>query len=239
MKNLLVGMAIAVACFNPIDTIAAPVVRVIKQTQAGGESATLQTINVWNGHGVSISFYKVGETIQRAWLDDPSQILIDTDGCLEGINQNCQNPGAGLIHLRRIKKVNISGLPQTPTTLLTIITQTSSGERKAYSFRVTTSNGEPKYSQVVIKNDVAVKQNTVPKFQPLVNTFKTTRNIKNGISVAIQNKWINSNDQLHQRLEQLINYLQQGNELSIAAEKASVSMKLVNKLISLGTNSQN
>lgn len=241
MKNLLVATAIAVACFYPIDTIAAPVVRVIKQTQANGESATLQTINVWNGHGVSISFYKVGETIQRVWLDDPSQILIDTDGCLEGIDQNCQNNSAGLIHLRRIKKVNIPGLPQTPSTLLTIITQTSSGERKVYSFRVAINNGKPQYSQVVIKNDVAVEQQKVfiPQFQPLVNTFKTTRNIKNGIAVAIQNKWINSNDQLHQRLEQLINYLQQGDELSIAAEKASVSMELVNKLISVGTNSQN
>lgn len=238
MKNLLICGAIALVCMTPISTIAAPVVRAIKQTQASGESATLQTINVWNGHGVSISFYEVEETIKRVWLDDPSQILIDTDGCLEGIEQDCQNPGAGLIHMRRIEKVKVPGLPHTSSTLLTIITQTSTGERKAYSFRVATDSGKPKYSQVVIKNDVAAeeKKAPVPQLQPLVSTLKTTQNIRNGIAVAIRKKWINPNDELHQRLEQLTNYVQQGNELSTAAAQASVSMQLVNKLISLGTS---
>lgn len=239
MKKLLLASTVAVICFNPLTAIAAPVVRTIKQTQASGEAATLQTINVWNGHGVSISFYEVGETIKRVWLDDPSQILVDTDGCLEGIDQNCQNSSAGLIHLRRIEKVKIPGLPQAANTLLTIITQTSNGERKVYSFRVATNSGKPEYSQVVIKNDVAVEEKKIPQFQPLVNTFKTTRNLKNGIAVAIRNKWINPHDQLHQRLSQLINYVQLGDQLSTAAEKASVSMQLVNKLISLGTDSQN
>jgi hypothetical protein len=239
MKNLLICGAIGIVCMTPISAIAAPVVRTIKQTQVSGESAKLQTINVWNGHGVSVSFYEVGEVIKRVWIDDPSQILVDTDGCLEGIDQNCQNPGAGLIHLRRIKKINIPGLPQTPNTLLTIITQASTGERKAYSFRVAASNGTPKYSQVVIINDVAVeeKKAPVPQLQPLVSTLKTTQNIRNGIGVAIRKKWINSNDELYQRLEKFIIFLYMGDEISTAAEKASVSMELVNKLISLGTNS--
>ncbi|MCC5618212.1 hypothetical protein LC605_24630 [Nostoc sp. CHAB 5836] len=239
MKKLMLLVAFAL-CFLPTEAIAQSTVRTIKQSQVSGESATLQTINVWNGHGVSIYFYEVGETIKRVWLDDPSQILVDTDGCLEGIETNCQNSSAGLIHLRRIEKVKIPGLPQAPNTLLTIITQTSNGERKVYSFRVATNNGSPKYSQVIIKNDVAVEENQVfiPQLQPLVNTFKTTRNIKDGIAVAIRNRWINPHDQLHQRLQKLINYVQQGDELSTAAQKASVSMELVNKLISLGTDSQ-
>ncbi|WP_225895597.1 hypothetical protein [Dendronalium phyllosphericum] len=124
-------LALAIAV-TPLSTIAAPVVRTIKQSQASGTTAKLQTINVWNGHGVAISFYEIGETIKKVWLDDPSQILLDTDGCLEGLDQNCPNPGAGLIHLRRIKRVNIPGLPQTSTTLLTVITQSSTGERKAW-----------------------------------------------------------------------------------------------------------
>lgn len=237
MKNLLIYGALAVVCFNPVSAIAAPapVVRTIQQTQASGESAKLQTINVWNGHGVAISFYEVGETIKKVWLDDPSQILLDTDGCLEGIDQDCQNPGAGLIHLRRIKKVNIPGLPQTPSTLLTIITQTPTGERKAYSFRVATNSGKPKYSQVVIKNDVEEKKAPIPQLQPLAVNFKTTRDIRNGIAIAIKKKWINSNDELHQRLEKFIIRLYMGDEISTAAEKASVSMELVNKLINLGS----
>jgi len=239
VKSLILTGAIAVVCLNPIGAIASKVVRTIKQTQASGNNATLQTINVWNGHGVVISFYEVGETIKRAWIDDPGQILIDTDGCLEGINQNCQNPGAGVIHLRRINRVNIPGLPQTPTTLLTVITQSSTGERKTYSFRVATSNSTPQYSQVVITNDVIAQQKMpIPQLQPLATTFETVRNIRNGLAVAIRNKWLKPQDELHQRLQQLITYLQQGDNLSTAADKAVISQELVNKLITLGSSSR-
>ncbi|MBD2615835.1 hypothetical protein H6G94_32075 [Nostoc punctiforme FACHB-252] len=241
MKKFLIGIhcAIAVACV-PLCTIAAPVVRTIKQTQASGTTARLQTINVWNGHGVAISFYEIGETIKKVWLDDPSQILLDTDGCLEGLDQNCRNPGAGLIHLRRINRVNIPGLPQTSTTLLTVITQSSSGERKAYSFRLATSNGNPKYSQVVIKNDVVREQTTPkPQLQSLVKTQQTINQIRGGIVVAIKSGWINQQDELHQRLQNLIGYLQAGDDISTAAKAASVSQELVNKLIALSNSSDN
>ncbi|MFN6568202.1 hypothetical protein [Dendronalium sp. ChiSLP03b] len=244
MKNLLgaialraVPLAIIVACCHPIDALASPVVRTIKQTQASGQFAKLQTINVWSGHGVVISFYEVREKIQRVWLDDPSQILIDTDGCLKGIDQDCPNPGAGLIHLRRIKKVNIPGLPQTPSTLLTVITQTESGERKAYSFRLAASSGSPKYSQVVIINDVVNQDKKVPSLQPLVITFKNVRELRNGLNIAIRNKWLRPSDELHQRLQRLITYLQQGMDINTAADKAVVSIQLVHKLTALGSSS--
>ncbi|MEJ1932662.1 hypothetical protein WDZ92_20710 [Nostoc sp. NIES-2111] len=239
MKNLLIGIAtaIAVACV-PLSSIAAPVVRTIRQQEASGTTAKLQTINVWNGHGVAISFYETGETIKKVWLDDPSQILIDTDGCLSGLDQNCPNPGAGLIHLRRIKRVNIPGLPQTSTTLLTVVTQSSSGERKTYSFRLATSNGTPKYSQVVIKNDVAREQTTfTPQLSPLVKTQQTINQIRGGIALAIKNGQMNYQDELHKRLQKLIGYLQSGDDISTAASKASVSQELVNKLMTLSNSS--
>jgi hypothetical protein len=241
MKKFLIGipLALTVACI-PLSTIAAPVVRTIKQTQASGQGAILQTINVWNGHGVAISFYELGETIKKVWLDDPSQILLDTDGCLEGLEENCSNPGAGLIHLRRILRVNIPGIPQTSTTLLTVVTQSSSGERKTYSFRLATSNGTPKYSQVAIKADVAREQITPkPQLQSLVKTQQTINQIRGGIVVAIKSGWILQQDELHQRLQKLIGYLQSGDNISTAANKASVSQELVNKLIALNNNSDN
>ncbi|MGF1937622.1 MAG: hypothetical protein RM347_025070 [Nostoc sp. ChiQUE02] len=241
MKKFLIGipLALAFACV-PLSTIAAPVVRTIKQTQASGQGAILQTINVWNGHGVAISFYELGETIKKVCLDDPSQILLDTDGCLEGLEENCSNPGAGLIHLRRILRVNIPGIPQTSTTLLTVVTQSSSGERKTYSFRLATSNGTPKYSQVAIKADVAREQTTPkPQLQSLVKTQQTINQIRGGIVVAIKSAWINQQDELHQRLQKLIGYLQAGDDISTAANKASISQELVNKLIALSKSSDN
>ncbi|MBD6620337.1 hypothetical protein FNW02_32285 [Komarekiella sp. 'clone 1'] len=154
MKKLII-FAFAGICLMPLRAVASPVVRTVKQSQASGSTAIVQTIKVWNGNGVSISFYEVSEIVKRVWIDDPSQILIDTDGCLEGINPNCQSPGAGLIHLRRIQKVNIPGLPQAKSTHLTIITQATDGRRKAYHFQVTAAAGKPEYSQIAIEGDIS------------------------------------------------------------------------------------
>lgn len=236
MKKLI--FCCAIALLNPLTAIATPVVRTIERSQASGTTALIQTINVWNGNGVSISFYETGETIKRVWIDDPSQILIDTDGCLEGINQNCRKPGAGLIHLRRIKKVNIQGLPQTKNTLLTIITENSGGERKVYSFRLAVSNGNPKYSQVAIINDVVVDQDKpIPQLQSIKLTYQTTRDIRNGMAVAVRRKLLNPSDQLYQRLQQVATNVQLGDDIKTAASKAGVSIELINKLISLGQKS--
>lgn len=236
MKKLLIGipLAIAVSLSHPHEA-SASIVRSLKQSLASGTGAKPQTINVWNGHGVSISFYKVGETIQRVWIDDPSQILIDTDGCLKGVDRDCEQPGAGLIHLRRIKKLSIRGLPSVATTHLTVITQTASGERKSYHFRVAPSNGKPQYSQIAITGDEPPLATPPPRtLQPITQTMNTTRQIRFGVAVAIRNKLLTPSSALHGRIEQLITYLVQGDELSTAANKAVVSMELVNKLIQLG-----
>ncbi|WP_223278667.1 hypothetical protein [Nostoc sp. 'Peltigera membranacea cyanobiont' 232] len=124
--------------------------------------------------------------------------------------------------------------------MLTVITQSSSGERKTYSFRLATSNGTPKYSQVAIKADVAREQ-TVPKpqLQSLVKTQQTINQIRGGIVVAIKSGWMNQQDELHQRLQKLIGYLQAGDDISTAANKAYISQNLVNKLIALSKSSDN
>lgn len=153
--NKLIIFALAGICLMPLRAIASSVVRTVKQSLASGSTAIVQNIKVWNGNGVSISFYEVNEIVKRVWIDDPSQILIDTDGCLEGINPNCQSSGAGLIHLRRIQKINIPGLPQAKSTHLTIITQAADGTRKAYHFQVTAAAGKPEYSQIAIQSDVS------------------------------------------------------------------------------------
>ena len=226
--------AFLAVCLIPVKTYAQSTVRTIKQSQVSGSTAKLQKIQVWNGSGVSISFYEVKEMVKRVWIDDPSQVLIDTDGCLEGIDQNCQNSSAGLLHLRRIKKLPVPGLPQTSATLLTVITQTASGERKVYHFQVTPSNSRPEYSQVSIISDNPSSRVTRPLLSPLVQTTRITKQIRAGMSVAISNGLLNQSDELHNRIEQFLTNFQGGDEMATAANKAGVSLSLVNKLIELG-----
>lgn len=233
-KFKIAGWAVGLCLsFTPlIANASTPIVRSFKQSEVSGDAGTLQTINVWNGHGVSISFFQTGEIIKRAWIDDPSQILIDTDGCLQGIDSNCENPGAGLIHLRRINRIEIPGLPQVWGTHLTIITESSGNQRRSYHFRIVPADGDPQYSQVAIINDPPPPRS----LQPLRANFNIAREVRAGVGVALTNQWINLSDPLHQRITNFIGYLTQGDEIETAADKAVVSMQLVNKLIEIGQN---
>ena len=211
-------------------SIAVPLVREIKQSQVSGNKGTLQTINVWNGHGISLSFYKTGEVIKRVWIDDPSQILLDSDGCLQGIDRDCNSSGAGLLYLRRINRLNIRGLPKVWATHLTIITESSRG-RKSYHFKVEPAGNTPQYSQISIVPDLKPqKQNLRRK----TLTIETANNRK-GINQAVQDGLVSRNDELYRRVRKLIYTINNGeNDLQVAANKTGVSMKLIRKLQLLG-----
>jgi hypothetical protein len=92
-------------------------------------------IDLYRGHGVTLNFRPTGERIQRAWLDDPSQVTLDFD------DVNCSAVGeavpcaATVIHLRRIERLDFPNLPATDTTLLTVLT-----EQSLYQFRLSFPN---------------------------------------------------------------------------------------------------
>ena len=111
--------------------------------QAQGLGGVIPIIKVWYQQGTNLSFIPTGEKIKKVWLNDPSQVTIDFDGpmCVQ-LGQgnrttlgNCQNSGANVIHLRRIKKLDMPGLPSVSNTLLTVITQRQ-GQTKLYTFRI-------------------------------------------------------------------------------------------------------
>lgn len=204
-------------------------VRIVPQSKATGAGAELQTVEVWAGHGVSISFYETDEVIKRVWLDDPSRILIDVDGCLEGLsNSNCKNSGAGLIHLRQINPVKIPGMPAaTNGAHLTVVTQ-KNGEHKIYNFRVVVGKGSPQYSSIQITPDVTQKE-AAPPDSIIVAT------ISRGIQVAAQRRWITPSNPLWQKLQNLMQELESGKNLTGAAQSSGVSSKLTERLLQLGT----
>ncbi len=90
------------------------------------------------GSGVSINFAPAGETIQKVWLDNPSFVTIDADGCLAGLpsfGDDCQESYASLIYLRRINDLTIPGLPKSSQSLLTVVTE-KQGQTNIYVFRI-------------------------------------------------------------------------------------------------------
>ena len=269
LKKVLFGMVTTIS-FSTTSTIATtlspanastPIVKQIKRSQASGVTGTLHTIKVWKGHGVSISFYNTGETIKRVWIDDPSQILLDSDGCLQGINQDCETNGAGLLHLRRINRLNIRGLPKTWATHLTIITESAAGRRKSYHFRIVPANNNPQYSQIAIIPDFKPRPRTKTRTRTGIKPGTETKNgtetklitesrartetkskqrinitsISRGINKALKQGLVTTNDELYRRVSKLIYTLENEEQnLQLAAKKVGVSMRLIRKLQQLG-----
>ena len=137
------------------------VLRSLFSCQAQGLGGVIPIIKVWYQQGTNLSFIPTGEKIKKVWLNDPSQVTIDFDGpmCVQLGQGNrvtlgdCQNSGANVIHLRRIKELDIPGLPRVGNTLLTVITQRL-GQTKLYTFRIL--YGEvPEYHTLAIYPDPA------------------------------------------------------------------------------------
>lgn len=230
--GLIIPSAIALA--TPNIAVLANTVRQIAASQVSGETAQLQTVKVWPGHGVSISFYRTKEIIKKIWLDDPSRFVFDVDGCLEGLGRCSENnTGAGLIHIRQIEKVKIPGLPEAAYgSEMTVITEVGA-QRKTYHFRIVPGNGTPEYSELEIINDTAVKEEIVkPKVDYTARS--DSKYIAKGMQIALSNQWVARNSKLWKRLNQLVELRSSGEELVVAASTAGVSMQLVEKLMTLG-----
>lgn len=236
---LLVGILSGIALATFPNIALANTIRTIKTSQVSGENAQLQTVQVWPGHGVSISFFKTEETIKRIWLDDPSRFLIDVDGCLEGLSRsNCRNPGAGMVHIRRINDVKIPGMPKaTNGAHLTIVTESQQGTRSHYHFRIVAGGGTPQYSSLEIVSDrQETQQQQLPKPQPNATAIANSSLLARGMQVALANNWIETDSPLWQKLNIFIENLQSGkHDMTTAATNAGVSMRLVRRLIQLGT----
>lgn len=132
-----------------------PVQKVLS-SEAQGLNNTLSTITIWAGAGANLNFIPTGEIVKKVWLDDPSQIVLDFDGpmCMQADREDsCENSAATVVHLRRIQAIKFPNLPQTASTLLSVITQTQRGERKLYQFRIVYGSGEPQYHTVAIYPD--------------------------------------------------------------------------------------
>jgi hypothetical protein len=248
-KSLWISLGLAISLITAIPCYAAQVedgmrsVRTIPQSKVTGTEAKLQTVHVWSGHGVSISFFETGETIKRVWLDDPSRVLMDVDGCLEGLsNKQCKNLGAGLIHLRQIEPLRIRGMPvATNGAHLTVVTETLGGERKTYNFRVVMGKGSPTYSTVQITPDVTLAEVPPPDSIAIAlwaAPSGSIATINKGIQVAAESRWITPTNPLWGKLQKLVQELEAGRNLTTAAQSAGVSQRLVERLLELGSQSQ-
>jgi len=181
-------------------------------------------IPIAQGEGVTITFIPSRQIVQKVWLDNPTWLTVDADGCLEGLGTgSCEHNSATSIHLRRIKPLQIEGLPATGTSLLTVISRDASGELKISTFKlVSATSAQHSLVEVVPAAGLRLPDTINPVL------------VQRGRDVAISQGWLRKSDRLSQKIDEFLT-LSQTEPTLVAAQRAGISMALIERLSVLGT----
>jgi hypothetical protein len=238
--SLLLAPALSMTSFEAD----AQMVRTVSSEQAQGRGAEPVTIPLARGQGVNISFISMNATIEKAWLDNPSWLTLDSDGCLVSKDSATASTGrqsgsAGrannsrevtcsapsyVLHLRRINDLNFVGLPSTPQTTLSVITRNEAGVRQISVFRLVQGNST--FHTVEVTPSV-VNNRAGSEFDIAL--------LERGREFAIRQNLLRSGDPLDARILNFINLLASGTVPSNSAmTRSGISLELVNKLTELG-----
>ncbi|MGF1478486.1 MAG: hypothetical protein ACFB4I_03215 [Cyanophyceae cyanobacterium] len=178
------------------------------------------TVTVHEGYGFNINFIPTGEIIRRVWLDDPSRVTVDFDGDLN-------STGAQVIHLKRIEPLTFRNLPQTPATLLSVVTETRAGQRNLYQFRLTYGSGIPEYSALTLYPE---SRSTPLIDVGMLGIQATLEDVATGRRIVQEQGLLKRSDPLWDRIQEFITLARNGESIVDAAERAGVSMAIVRKL---------
>jgi len=218
LRNLLLSGIVSVSVLGvPSLSLASTGVRQMRVNES-----SVSEIRLAPGYGINISFIRTGEVIEKVWLDDPSWVVLDVDGCLAGLGESkCETSSARVLHLRRIEPLSIPGLPSATSAQLTVITRSASFERRLSVFRVVRASSPPDYHTVEV----------VPPGVPgrLVDVSALER----GRQEAIRQNWLESGSLLDRRIVQFLSLLA-AYRLEDARQKAGISLELVERLEQLG-----
>lgn len=200
-----------------------------------GQQQTPYLIELLPGHGANLSFIPTGETVTKVWLDNPSFATLDVDGCLQGLGRECKQEGAQVLHLRRIKQLNIAGLPKTNSSLLTVVTNGTSG-RQVYLFRVVAANstrsGNIAHTVEVLPNSVASNAVSATKSDTQIDISQ----VRLGLMVALNRRLVTKDSVLWNRIINFLRRERSGELIPQAAQNSGISMQLLTKLQELGTS---
>lgn len=119
--------------------------------------------------------------------------------------------------------MNWVGLPKSNTTLLTVVTDGARG-RQLYQFRIAYGTGTPQYSTVEVQPHAIAAS---PRSLGL-------QNVERGLQKAIRRKLVNPQAPIISRVRRFLALSRSGVGVPLAAQRAGISLTLVNKLAQLG-----
>jgi hypothetical protein len=224
----------------------AQTVRTLSPEQAQGRGSELVTIPLSPGTGINISFLETNSTIEKAWLDNPSWLTLDSDGCLVSSASSSparQSPGqsassvrssssqvvcsgpAYVLHIRGINELKIPGLPSGTETTLSVITRDQQdGTRQISVFRLV--RGHSTFRTVEVVSNLAPSPQ-----QPI---FVDLGLLRRGRQAAVDSNFLRVGDPLDSKISNFINFLSNGTPSDLAMTRSGISQPLVTKLLELG-----
>jgi hypothetical protein len=200
--------------------------------RALGKLGTPYQIFLSPGTGVSISVPD-GEFIEKVWLDDPSAIVVDANGCLSGLPRIGECKGeATALHLRSIERLNFPGVLVSHSSLLSVMAATGGGKRNIYLFEVIPS---ARAKQTVFSIAIENPQ-PVPAIAPQVEVRPTaiaTQAVERGAAIAQTASLYPQNSPIWNRVRDFVSRLKGGQSVRAAAAASGVSLELLYKLQTL------
>lgn len=199
----------------------------IKQVNADFSSPL--PIGLAHGYGVSIDFRQINQRVVKVWLDNPSFATLSVDGCLEGLDQSCENSVANILHLRRIDQIEIPGIVPTTESLLTVVTD----RNQIFLFKLTTAAHPGSLVINLIPNQSSQSAQQVTTGSTTVDWFLVAA-VERAINKSIAAGTLVENSLLHQQLSNFHRYLKQGMSEQQARSRSGISTEIVQKLKELG-----
>ncbi len=223
------------------------VLSVGSQTAQGTYETGVQRIALGTTQGVNLSFLPTGETIQRVWLNDPSRVVVDFDGCLTqpgglGGGQDCGDANsASVIHIRQLSEridfpaVAVSGNGQLVH--MTVITVDSSGQRRIYQFNLELRRGAPPFSLVQIVPATHLSSTQVQTVSPAYQQ-EILNQLSLGLARAESSQDSILTPSVRAKVSQLIALMQSGTPYFQAVRQAQVPSNVIERLRALGLGRQ-
>ncbi len=210
------------------------------QTVQGNYNTGVYRVELGSTQGVNISFLKSGEVIQRVWIDDPSRIVVDFDGCLApsaegGSGGSCGAAnGARFIHVRQLRSA--IELPEEMSTgeggysLMTILTNAD----KVYQIQLVLGSGRPPHSLVEIIPAPPPAPAQMVSLSQQYNQ-EILAQLSRGLAVAEAQGLIDTTSDAYGYVKDMIARMQFGTSFADAQTQSNTPSSLIARLRSLGS----
>lgn len=219
------------------NTASVPVLTPSRDTvsveRALGNLGTPYRVFLSPGTGVSISVPD-GEFVEKVWLDNPAEIVVDANGCLSGLPKVGECKGdATALHLRSIERLNFPGVLVSDSSLLSIIAASSDGKRHIYLFEIIPSRqGKQTIFSIAID-----RPQPVPAIAPQAEVRPiaiAAFAVERGAAIAAEASLYPQNSPIWNRVRDFVSRLKGGQSVRAAAAASGVSLELLYKLQTLG-----